>query len=60
MDFGIDFDDASKCWRENKKPKANGCFVYKCQAICLNGKPCKRETMNVVGAEYCNMHQKKI
>lgn len=21
MEFGIDFDDASKCWRENKKER---------------------------------------
>ena len=58
MEFGIDFDEASKCWKENKKSKGNGTYVYKCSALTKEGKPCKREAMKVVGAETCNMHKK--
>ena len=42
MEFGIDFDDASKCWRANKKYKGNGYFVYICNYIHSNGKRCRR------------------
>ena len=29
LDVSIDFDDASKQWRKNKRHTGNGCFVYK-------------------------------
>ena len=38
----IDFDYASKCWRENKKYKGNGYFEYICNYIHSNGKRCRR------------------
>jgi hypothetical protein len=57
MEFGIDFDEASKCWKENKKYKGNGTYVYKCQCLTKEGKPCKREAMKVIGAETCNSHK---
>lgn len=38
----IDFDDASKCWRENKKYKGKGQFMYICNWIHSNGKRCRR------------------
>ena len=41
MEFNIDFNDASKCWRENKKYKGNGYFEYICSYIHTNGKRCK-------------------
>jgi hypothetical protein len=58
MEFGIDFDEASKCWRENKKSKGNGTYVYKCTHLTKNGKPCRKEAMKVVGAETCACHGK--
>ena len=42
MEFGIDFDEASKCWRQNKKYIGNGMFVYICGYIHSNGKQCRR------------------
>ena len=56
MEFGIDFDDASKCWRENKKRKENGTYAYKCMRLTKEGKPCRKEAMKVIGAEYCKIH----
>lgn len=38
----IDFDQASLAWRENKKKKPNGMFVYKCCYIRSLGKRCTR------------------
>jgi hypothetical protein len=38
----IDFDHASTCWRENKKYKGNGQFVYICEYTHTNGKRCRR------------------
>lgn len=59
MEFGIDFDDASKCWRENKKSKGNGTYVYKCMQLTKDGNPCRMEAMKLVGAETCACHSKK-
>lgn len=42
MEFGIDFDDASKEWRKNKKNISNGWFVYTCNYIHSNGKKCNK------------------
>lgn len=38
----IDFDYASKCWRQNKKYKGHGIFVYTCGYIHTNNKKCRR------------------
>ena len=27
----IDFDEASRAWRQNKRPLSNGCFEYICK-----------------------------
>ena len=29
IEFGIDFDEASVAWRQNKNVLPNGCFSYK-------------------------------
>ena len=42
----IDFDYASKCWRENKKYKGKGYFEYICNYIHSNGKRCRRTIYN--------------
>ena len=38
----IDFDDASKEWRANKKALPNGFFVYTCNYIHSNNKKCTK------------------
>jgi hypothetical protein len=56
LDVNIDFDEASKCWRENKKVEINGMFSYICKyqlsknKIC--GKPCYSKSINY--PEYIN------
>ena len=36
----IDFDDASACWRQNKKVLPNGMYKYICTQLKRDGKPC--------------------
>lgn len=38
----MDFDDASKEWRKNKKYKGKGTFVYICNYKHSDGKQCRR------------------
>lgn len=48
------FDLSSQAWRANKKAKANGAFVYGCEHICSNAKPCKKEVFKT--SKYCKYH----
>ena len=34
----IDFDEASRAWRANKKAIKNGCFIYLCRQKTLSVK----------------------
>ena len=57
MEFGIDFDYASECWRQNKKRKKNGYFVYICNYIRSNGNRCRRTIYsNIIHNEYKNTY----
>ena len=38
----IDFDEASKAWRANKKKNKDGTFSYICGATRSNGKVCTK------------------
>ena len=38
----IDFDEASRAWRANKKQTKDGGFVYICGAARSNGKVCTK------------------
>jgi hypothetical protein len=46
MEFGINFDKASKEWRKNKIKKKNGNFIYKCGYVYPNGKKCANPQYN--------------
>jgi hypothetical protein len=53
----VDFDEASKAWRENKKSTGNGSFKYICCAD-KNGKKCG---IKCIDREiYCRYHYKKF
>jgi hypothetical protein len=53
----VDFDEASKAWRENKKSIGNGSFKYICCAD-KNGKKCG---IKCIEREiYCRSHYKKF
>lgn len=51
----IDFDEASDCWKSNKKYMGNGQYKYICNQNTNSRNPCKRESLS--GYEYCKMHK---
>ena len=55
-DVNIDFDEASKLWRQNKISNNQGFFEYVCGAICKNGEKCKRKTEC---GKKCHLHKKQ-
>jgi hypothetical protein len=52
----IDFDEASKAWKSNKKSTGNGCYKYICTKITKTGKQCKNDSIR--NCEYCRFHNK--
>jgi hypothetical protein len=51
----IDFDEASECWKSNKKRVGNGCYKYVCCKKTKSGNQCKREAIQ--GLDCCNLHK---
>ena len=39
----IDFDEATREWRANKKTKPNGCYEYICGHITKTGNKCQKK-----------------
>ena len=54
LNVEIDFDEASRAWKMNKKSIGNGCYKYKCIKIAKNGKVCKNESL--YNCDYCRFH----
>jgi hypothetical protein len=50
----IDFDDASACWKANKKSIGGGSYRYVCQHRNKNNKKCKKNP--IPGCEFCSRH----
>jgi hypothetical protein len=50
----IDFDDASACWRANKKHLGNGMFKYVCPYMKDDNQRCGRNVKN--GNMTCHYH----
>lgn len=59
MDYGIDFDDAAKAWRANKKSIKGGSFVYICTHICKNGKQCENKIKLDSDSNICKYHMSR-
>jgi hypothetical protein len=57
-EVNIDFDEASKAWKENKCSIGNGSYKYICCLLNKNGKKCGIKCMN--GEIYCKMHYKNL
>ena len=57
-DVNIDFDQASKMWRNNKITIGNGSFKYICSALCKTGKKCRNKPLK--NKQVCHIHNKKI
>jgi hypothetical protein len=55
--LNLDFDDASKCWKLNKKYIGNGCYKYICTKLTKSGKQCKNESLR--NCEFCRFHVNK-
>jgi hypothetical protein len=55
----IDFDEASRCWRANKKYMGGGVFSYKCQYF---SEKTKKYCSNKLVKQhiYCKYHLKKL
>jgi len=51
----IDFDDASACWRANKKACKNGMYKYVCNKPKANGDKCGR--VCYVDSDFCWQHR---
>jgi len=51
----IDFDDASACWRVNKKACKNGMYEYVCVKTKANGDKCGR--VCYADSEFCCRHR---
>ena len=52
----IDFDEASRAWKSNKKSLGNGCYKYICTKITKTGKQCKNDSLR--NCEFCRFHNK--
>ena len=50
----IDFDEASKAWKANKRSIGNGSYVYICVAKTKSGKFCKIKPQK--HSDYCHVH----
>ena len=53
----IDFDEASRCWLQNKKRLASGTYVYVCGAELKCGAFCQRKPERF--SDHCYMHKTK-
>ena len=54
LEVNIDFDYASKCWRENKNKLDNGCYKYICMAKIKKGLCCRN--IPIKNTNYCKIH----
>lgn len=56
-EVNIDFDEASKAWKANKKYIGNGSYKYVCCCITKTGNKCNKQSLNF--DNYCKIHMKK-
>ena len=52
----IDFDEASNCWKKNKKSIGNGSYKYVCKKRGEKNNMCIKKCLQ--GEEYCCVHFK--
>ncbi len=56
MEANINFDEASKLWRENKQYLGNGSYKYICMAITKKNTQCLKKPLK--NCKYCHIHNK--
>jgi hypothetical protein len=54
----IDFDEASRMWKLNKKQIGNGSYKYICCVLNKSGIKCGRHIVD--DTKYCRTHNKKL
>ena len=54
------FDQSSKAWMKNKVRRGES-MAYKCQAVCMDERPCK-QTAKVIDFDrmVCRIHAKRV
>jgi hypothetical protein len=57
-EVNIDFDEASKAWKANKKSIGNGSYRYVCAKIDKNNNHCIAKCLP--GENYCKTHLKMM
>jgi len=57
-EVNIDFDDASACWRQNKKSIGNGSYKYICIISKKSGSICGNNCYK--GRDCCWAHRKSV
>jgi len=55
-EVNIDFDEASKAWKQNKLSIGNGSYRYLCKKRGIRNNICKKKCLQ--GEEYCFAHLK--
>ena len=55
----MNFDESMTLWRENKIPKGNGYFIYRCSYVHTNGKNCVKPS-NYILLNACTRHVNKL
>jgi hypothetical protein len=55
-DIDIDFDEASKAWKANKKSVGNGCYKYVCCHVSKTGRKCNKVPLEYL--DFCETHKK--
>ena len=55
-EVNINFDEASECWKSNKKSIGNGSYRYVCCKRGKNNNLCIKKCLP--GEDYCSVHYK--
>ena len=56
-EVNIDFDEASRAWKANKKSIGNSSYKYVCCGVTKTGNKCNRQSLDFV--DFCKIHMKK-
>jgi len=58
LEVNIDFDEASKIWKSNKRSIGNGSYKYVCSKKGKHNKFCNLKCLP--GEDYCKTHLKML
>ena len=57
FEVNIDFDEASRAWRANKRSMGNGTYKYTCEKMISSGRKCSKDAWKNSGV--CCTHKNK-